>query len=625
MNGHTSDVKIIGGKPHTVAQLFTARQYGVGYYQREYAWTEANVTELIADLSAAFLEDYHPDDEMPAVASYRPYFLGPIVTTTDGPTRLIVDGQQRLTTLTLLLIHLHHATKDVDGAPPLSSFIYQDLFGTKSFTIDVPERRGVMSQLLDGASVDPTDQSESVGTMWARYQDIVRLHPDDDLDAHALPYFCHWLLHRVIVVEIDTTDANLALEMFETMNDRGLRLSNIDMLKSFLLPRISSPQGIDAANELWRKRVTELRELYDDAASAFIKFWLRAKYAEKIRERRKNAKPEDFDIIGTAFHKWVRDNKQAIGLKKEGSDYARLINHDFERLSRRYMELERVSRHYEAGWEHVYFNSVTGFTLQYLPILAAVTPEDDDVIFKEKASLIAKYLDLFVARRMVNYRNYGYSTVVYTMFNLARKLRNKEIHEVQAVLAQEVRQLDVSFEGVKHLGLTGRNRRHLHYLLARMTAWVEEECGWGDQFPRYVNRTGDGDPFEVEHVWANKYHDRHTGEFENDYDFQRARNRFGGLLLLPRSFNRTYGAKTYAKKYKPYFGQNILVKSLNEQAYESNPAFAQLRNEADLPFRAVLPGAARVIDLLDERQPLYQRICERVWDPERLGLGSTTE
>ena len=287
MNVDASDVKIIGGKPHTVAQLFTARQYGVGYYQREYAWTEANVTELIADLSAAFLEDFHPDDEKGAVASYRPYFLGPIVTTTAGPTRLIVDGQQRLTTLTLLLIHLHHATKDLEGAPSLAPFVYQDHFGSKKFTIDVPERREVMSQLLDGASIDPTDQSESVSTIWARYKDIVRLHPDDELDAHALPYFCYWLLHRVTVVEIDTTDPNLALEMFETMNDRGLRLSNIDMLKSFLLPRIESSEGIDAANALWRKRVTALRELYDDAASAFIKFWLRAKYAETIRERRK--------------------------------------------------------------------------------------------------------------------------------------------------------------------------------------------------------------------------------------------------------------------------------------------------------------------------------------------------
>lgn len=624
MTGDVSDVKIIGGKPDTVAQLFTARQYGVGYYQREYAWTEANVTELIADLSAAFLEDFHPDDERRAVASYRPYFLGPIVTTTAGPTRLIVDGQQRLTTLTLLLIHLHHATKEVDGAPALASFVYQDHFGSKSFTIDVPERRGLMSQLLDGASVDMTDQSESVGTMWARYQDIVRLHPDDDLDAHALPYFCDWLLHRVIVVEIDTTDANLALEMFETMNDRGLRLSNIDMLKSFLLPRISAPQGIDSANELWRKRVTELRELYDDAASAFIKFWLRAKYAENIRERKKHAKPKDFDLISTAFHKWVRDNRQSIGLVT-ASDYARLINHDFERLSRRYMELERVSHHYVAGWEHVYFNSVTGFTLQYLPIIAAVTPEDDDATFKEKTSLIAKYLDLFVARRMVNYRNFGYSTVVYTMFNLAKKLRNREVPEVQAVLAEEVQHLNVSFEGVKHLGLTGRNRRHLHYLLARMTAWIENECGWGDHFPSYVNRTGDSDPFEVEHVWANKYHERHTEEFESEYDFQHTRNRFGGLLLLPRSFNRTYGAKTYAEKYNPYFGQNILVKSLNEQAYENNPAFSHLRKDADLPFRAVPPGSAQAIDLVDERQPLYQQICERVWHPERLGLGSTLE
>ena len=612
----STEAKVIGGITHTVAALFTARQYGVGYYQREYAWTEANVTELIADLTAGFLEDFDPADEREDVASYRPYFLGPIVTGTVGQTRFIVDGQQRLTTLTLLLIYLHHATQGIAGAPALAHFVYRDYMGKDLFTIAVPERDEVMSRLLRGHSFDSANQSESVRTVWNRYRDIARLHPDE-LDAHALPYFCDWLLYRVILVEISTTDSDLALEMFETMNDRGLRLSNTDMLKSFILARIANPTGIDAANQLWRRRVTELREMYDDAAAAFFKFWLRAKYAVTIRDRKKNAKPRDFDIIGTAFHKWVRDNRKIVGLTSP-RDYDRLVQHDFKRLSRRYIELERVSHHYEPGWEHVYYNSVNSFTLQYLPILAAVTPEDDDDTFRTKAGLVARYLDLFVARRMVNYRNFGYSTVVYAMFSLAKDLRDKSVEEVQAVLAGRVQQLDVSFDGTRYLGRTGRNRRHLHYLLARMTAWIERECGWGDQFPLYVNREG-SDPFEVEHIWAAKY-ERHKENFDNEYEFQQQRDRFGGLLLLPKSFNSSFGAKDYADKVGPYFGQNALVKSLNPQAYENNPAFAQFRNRTGLSFKAVPPPFGR--DDLEDRQSLYQRICEHVWDPDRLGLGN---
>src|SRR5690606_41585116 len=99
------DVKLIDGTARTVRELFTGRKYSLDYYQREYTWTESNVIELLDDLATSFLEDYDEFDERTKVATYRPYFLGPIVTSSVGGTRFLVDGQQRLTTLTLLVIH----------------------------------------------------------------------------------------------------------------------------------------------------------------------------------------------------------------------------------------------------------------------------------------------------------------------------------------------------------------------------------------------------------------------------------------------------------------------------------------------------------------------------------------
>lgn len=96
----------ITGDPRTIKQLFTGRKYGLKYYQREYAWTESNLSELLDDLSVRFLNEYDATHERPRVATYRPYFLGPIVTANEGGILYLVDGQQRLTTLTLLLIHL---------------------------------------------------------------------------------------------------------------------------------------------------------------------------------------------------------------------------------------------------------------------------------------------------------------------------------------------------------------------------------------------------------------------------------------------------------------------------------------------------------------------------------------
>ena len=141
------------------------------------------------------------------------------------------------------------------------------------------------------------------------------------------------------------------------------------------------------------------------------------------------------------------------------------------------------------GLEGVFYNAGNGYTLQLPVILAAITPEDSDDTFREKAALVAGALDIFVARRMVNYRYFGYSTVVYTMFNLMKDIRNGATDAVREVLTVWLAGEDERVEGIRHLRLTQRNRRHIHYLLARITSWLDSEMGKGmPTFPDYVNR-----------------------------------------------------------------------------------------------------------------------------------------
>lgn len=151
-----------------------------------------------------------------------------------------------------------------------------------------------------------------------------------------------------------------------------------------------------------------------------------------------------------------------------------------------------------------------------------------------------------------------------------------------------------------------------------MTVWIEEECGIG--FGTYVDRSLKK-PFEVEHIWANKY-ERHLDEFHNPHDFSDHRDRFGDLLLLPKDFNASYGAKTYLEKLPHYFGQNPLAASLSPLAYEKNPSFLKFIAETGLPFKPYPDGFTK--GDIEERQDLYRRLCEQVWSPEALGLDGGT-
>lgn len=606
----------ITGSEHTLRHLLSGAPFGLDFYQREYSWEETQVGELLDDLATRFKDEFDPSHERKAVAGYRPYFLGPIVTAQREGIRYLVDGQQRITTLTLLLIYLRSLATETQPslASSLDQLIFSTAYGEKTFNLDVDERSACLNAILEQQDFDTSSEPDSVRNLWDRYGTITDRF-DEELQGYVLPYFTDWLQEKVILVDIAAPDQDMALEIFETMNDRGLRLSNTDMLKSYLLARTGSADTIRELNDQWRSRVTELADIEANADAEFAKAWLRSKHAETQRERKQNASPGDFDVIGTAFHKWVRDNSERLDLHRD-SDFQRFVQHEFLGLSGRYIELLRASQSLQPELKHVFYNACTGLTLQLPVILAAVTPDDDDSEFRDKAQTVAAALDIFVVRRMVNFRNFGYSTVSYTMFNLMKQLRNQPVEVVRKVLSEWLASEPDGLDGITNFGLTKRNRKHIRYLLARMTAWIHIEMGEPDPFASYVDRSL-ADPFEVEHIWANHF-ERHEHEFANQHEFDDHRNKFGDLVLLPKSFNASYGDMPYSDKLGHYYGQNWLARSLHPKNYENNPNFARLCSNHLLGFKPHADTFERAD--ITTRQDLYQDIAQIIWAPDYVGL-----
>ena len=112
MNAPLRPSREIDGKGRTIRELLAGRKYSIDYYQREYKWQRKQLVELIDDLAAKFLESHEPANDRNAVADYGHYFLGSIILSDKDGRKFIIDGQQRLTTLTLLLIFLHHRLTD---------------------------------------------------------------------------------------------------------------------------------------------------------------------------------------------------------------------------------------------------------------------------------------------------------------------------------------------------------------------------------------------------------------------------------------------------------------------------------------------------------------------------------
>ena len=317
----------IRGDAKNLRSLLGGAKFAIDYYQREYRWETKQVAELIEDLAEKFRDSYEPGDERSAVEDYGHYFLGSIIISDKDGRKFIIDGQQRLTTLSLLLIHIHRNLEDDEQKAQIAELIFSQRYGRRSFNIDVDERATCMEALFIGSVFEEAGQPESVANILHRFQDVKELFPDELADS-ALPYFADWLIENVHLVEITAYSDADAYTIFETMNDRGLSLTPTDMLKGYLLANIADPVRRNSANQLWRKQVNRLQDIGKEEDADAIKAWLRSQHARSIRERRRGAAPRDFDLIGTEFHRWVRDREQALGLSS-GGEFARLHRRGF--------------------------------------------------------------------------------------------------------------------------------------------------------------------------------------------------------------------------------------------------------------------------------------------------------
>ena len=600
------------GKAKTVRELLKGVKYSIDYYQREYKWHEKQIRELVDDLSDKFLEEYQPSHVRSKVADYPHYFLGSIIISKKDSIGYIVDGQQRLTSLTLLLVLLRNLQKEHAEKVNVDELIFSERYGQKSFNLHVDERTPAMDALYEGLPFDVTDRPESVQNLVQRYRDLEGYFPEELRDA-ALPYFIDWLLENVHLVEITAYSDDDAYTIFETMNDRGLSLSPTDMLKGYLLANIDEAKRT-AANTRWRVRIRELNDAGKEVESDCFKAWLRSQYAIKIRERKKGARPEDFDRIGTEFHRWLRDAAPCVGLK-QSDDFFRFIDRDFDFYSRQYLRFIEAAERPVNGLEHVLYNAQQGFTLQYMLLLAPLRPDDPDSVVIRKADLVAQYLDILLTWRLWNFRTIAYSTMQYAMFVVMRDIRGLApdalAHKLYEFLAKE----DETFATNDRLRMHQQNRYALHRILARLTDYVEVQSG---QPSRYLDYVSEGKTrYEVEHIWAD-HPERHTGEFPHPADFAEHRNRIGGLLLLPKSFNASYGDLAYTEKLGHYNAQNLLARSLHAQSFDHNPGFIRFKEESGLPF--VAHERFDKADL-EARSLLYRQIAERIWNPENLLKG----
>ena len=416
-------MKKIEGSPKNLRQLLQNTKYSIHYYQREYMWQRKHIEELIDDLTSEFLDNYASEHSRAAVADYGSYFMGSIVLA--GRENAIIDGQQRFSSLTLLLMYLNNRLKTIGQVHnTIEAMIFSEAFGTKSYNINVEERSECMDAIFHDREFDTSSCGESVKNLYDRYSDIEDVFPAE-INDDMLLHFCDWLTEKVFFIEIVATTEQDAHKVFITMNDRGLSLTSTEMLKGYILSEIKDDTVREKLNNTWKNRVHQLKTTDEKGDENFIKAWLRAQYAETIRETKAGAINKDFDLIGGSFHKWVRDEREKLRL--ETSEDFELFIKKFDKFAEVYQRIRLAETTFSEKTKYVFYNAQLDFTFQVQLLLAPICFEDSWPVIIEKMNLTARFIDLFIMSRVIRYTSVNYSTIRNYVFNVTKHIRACDI------------------------------------------------------------------------------------------------------------------------------------------------------------------------------------------------------
>jgi hypothetical protein len=273
-----SEVKVrakIGFHELGIAGVLKGYRLQVPLNQREYRWEKKQVTRLFQDLSKAI------DNEEPE------YFLGTIVTI---PVELdsleVVDGQQRLATVAILLAEIRNYVREIGEemiARRIDNVFLTEIDAEKreettKLSLNIDDNEFFRSMLTAKSPKERPEPSVSSHALIAAAFSEARTHITNILagfdkrhHGDSLSKWVRYLEHgaRVILLEVPT-GAN-AYKMFETLNDRGLKTSQADLVKNYLLEQAGEKRVVEAQQKWARMRNTLETLEEDDITVTFLR------------------------------------------------------------------------------------------------------------------------------------------------------------------------------------------------------------------------------------------------------------------------------------------------------------------------------------------------------------------
>ena len=539
-----------------IAEVFQAF-YAVPDYQREYVWETEQVEQLLHDVNAELTDDV--SSEMPE------YFIGSIVVCLgEGGVFDLIDGQQRMTTLFIILCAIRDRMKALGGNPSgaLDSQIASETVGVSGHSefryrldLQYKDSGGILEQIAKGEFVDTSGtKPRSVTNIRNAYHVVLRFLEHEFKTIEDLLSFYGYFINKVRLIRIQTEDVAKALKIFETINDRGVSLDSMDLLKNLLFIRADRKQ-FDELKNIWKDLQDTIYGMKEKPLR-FIRYFILSRY--KIGISRSVLREDE-------TYEWFSKNEKQCGYGSNPIEFAKQLL-DAARDYRNFWKMDVDP----GGTQSPYLQSLRllagGATRQHLILLLAgrhLPKELFDRLVREIENML---FVSFITGEPAKDLERSFARWAETL----RKVKDKDGLEAfvkeHLIEAKATRtRLKRFAEFINEFYADSIQAYRLRYILAKLTQHVDLKAYAGAENKKWLQPYTNANEFEIEHIFPqdpSKSAQIEFGNFSDEY----IADRLGNLVLVEKSINASLGNKPYSEKRKVYpQSQLLLTRTLSER------------------------------------------------------------
>ena len=573
----------------TLELCFKQSSYIIPDYQREYVWEEENVKALLDDIIGACNHSFE-----------KQYFVGTIVVYKTNSKFEVIDGQQRLTTFFILICALKKLHDEMhENSKVLSDLIYSTV--TDDMGVDVEsyhlelqyqDASGYLEKIYKDTAKKEDAQTESEKKIYEAYEYIYRTIKNEFTTVEELRKFKGFILKKVLFVQIETKDMSDALKIFETINQRGVGLNPMDLLKNLIFMHVKR-ENFKELNLRWAE-ITRTLEKINEQPLRFLRYYIMAQYDTSSQK--------DGIMREDQIYDWLLQNNDQCQYREKPFRFVELMTEGVKKYAEYLNPTDDADG--DAHLKNISMLAGGKYKLHLQLMLAACNMNQEALSkFKEVLESIVYYATITRTKTNTLERQFAqWCSLIRNIHNIdeLNNFINKSVYPAVEDWKAEYKLIFMN------LGMDTIQQYRIRFILGRIGKYVEVQCqSKGDAAIGIKEYTGKG--VEIEHIMPQTC--ANPGRYKlktEEYDAKK--NKLGNLLLLEKSINASIQNDKYEDKCKDYEKSKFyLTKSIKNLKNVGNNTAVNKMNKR-LKAWSEWNG-----DSITERQELLYNLGEEIW------------